>query len=1228
MKWTFAINKSSYFNVVNEDELIWNCPKDVKKGELILIYTGDPYKHIEFVFTAKTNPFENENIRKMYNTQAIYVHNKIRLNEPITLKELRKNPVMSNWGAVKGNFIKSHWKMNEKEWNEMKKLILHKNPEIKDALESLLNNNSSECHNDNHRGRAHITRDTCYLIGSNDDIVVEEDLEKLLIESVGDNEDYWNAYFQNCIKENCVRYNIESARSLGLIDCDSLKLTGLGHELVNALEEDEVFTYNYGIGTKRFFYKLAQNDEIIKTAMDILKENESLRFWSPKCDRTQRVIWEYHQDNNEFVCDEKKYPECADCDHDVLNHVDQTSLVLETLKKTGKRSGFVFWFTSRVTPMHLTGQEPAYNGQTIYWDKKEDAIMQGQSTQDFSSNWVFAVNKENFNKLTDDVRWNSALEVKKDDLILFYRGEPESAITDIFKAKTDPYDDTETKEAIGGKAINLHKIATIRNPISWETLKNNPILKEWAGVKMNFGRSHFKTSDKVWDELKRLILEKNPELEDLISKGTGPSIPKPFQIINKLFDEFKTTYLPINEGIEHTNKYEKERLKVNNYFEMINDDTDAIYDVDDPPINHLLPIKEPSVAPAAVGDIKAFGYKNEDLPGLTIAIRDLINNLIENESKTAQKDLISTFKHSDYKSGFQTAMLTPTLYYLKPDFWFINKKTVATFNLLSELTGDNEKISGILEEYVDNNEKVHNLVAKIKEFIPELDFESFDAFCHWMSSNDLGNYANDKEKFRQWLIDHGFVTTPEYRSFQEFLTKKNYLYSPETVENYLLSLKVKPFVILTGNSGTGKTKIAQLFAQYLLEKNRDKKYILTTVKPSKSSIKYNLWTLDRSDLKPLNLDLEKYFEIKVENIPTSAKLSMSPRLWYEDPSGNIKAMLEKEANTNPNKELKIQLMINSYDSNIYEIVPVGANWTENRHLLGFFNVIDKNYQTTPALNLILTAEKVIISPHFLILDEMNLSHVERYFADFLSAMESDESIPLHSSDDDEIPRDLDIPRNLLVIGTVNVDETTYMFSPKVLDRANTIEFSTYPAKDYMHNSDENEAPKGDIEYLENPLSDLETRKLTVEDLKEHLKDVNINTNDSLWDVLADEIQAFQDVLGKAGFDFGFRVINEILRFMYVAWVYEGKPEIWDNWMRYFDAQIKQKMLPKLHGSQRVLEEVLKDLFELCYIDTVDSPPRYFEKLSTDPSVKYLESALKIQEMDKVLNEQRYVSFIN
>jgi len=81
-------------------------------------------------------------------------------------------------------------------------------------------------------------------------------------------------------------------------------------------------------------------------------------------------------------------------------------------------------------------------------------------------------------------------------------------------------------------------------------------------------------------------------------------------------------------------------------------------------------------------------------------------------------------------------------------------------------------------------------------------------------------------------------------------------------------------------------------------------------------------------------------------------------------------------------------------------------------------------------------------PHFLILDEMNLSHVERYFADFLSVMESKEDIPLYSEGtvDNGVPPKLNVPSNLFIIGTVNIDETTNMFSPKVLDRANTIEF--------------------------------------------------------------------------------------------------------------------------------------------------------------------------------------------
>jgi len=69
---------------------------------------------------------------------------------------------------------------------------------------------------------------------------------------------------------------------------------------------------------------------------------------------------------------------------------------------------------------------------------------------------------------------------------------------------------------------------------------------------------------------------------------------------------------------------------------------------------------------------------------------------------------------------------------------------------------------------------------------------------------------------------------------------------------------------------------------------------------------------------------------------------------------------------------------------------------------------------------------------------MNLSHVERYFADLLSAIESGEDIPLYTGEERKageqiVPRKMSLPTNLFVIGTVNVDETTYMFSPKVLD---------------------------------------------------------------------------------------------------------------------------------------------------------------------------------------------------
>ena len=83
-----------------------------------------------------------------------------------------------------------------------------------------------------------------------------------------------------------------------------------------------------------------------------------------------------------------------------------------------------------------------------------------------------------------------------------------------------------------------------------------------------------------------------------------------------------------------------------------------------------------------------------------------------------------------------------------------------------------------------------------------------------------------------------------------------------------------------------------------------------------------------------------------------------------------------------------------------EVVAVGADWTDNRPLLGFQNLLaegGKTYIAPPALRIIIRAIENPGKPHFLILDEMNLSHVERYFSDFLSSMESKEPLKLHDS---------------------------------------------------------------------------------------------------------------------------------------------------------------------------------------------------------------------------------------
>ena len=83
---------------------------------------------------------------------------------------------------------------------------------------------------------------------------------------------------------------------------------------------------------------------------------------------------------------------------------------------------------------------------------------------------------------------------------------------------------------------------------------------------------------------------------------------------------------------------------------------------------------------------------------------------------------------------------------------------------------------------------------------------------------------------------------------------------------------------------------------------------------------------------------------------------------------------------------------------------------------------------------------------------------------------------------------------------------------------------------------------GDLNYLLNPLSNIEIRDENINQLKNRLKDIKTGEGITLWDELSSNINIIQEILKKADFDFGFRTINEIVRFMYVAWEYDKNIE--------------------------------------------------------------------------------------
>ncbi len=345
-----------------------------------------------------------------------------------------------------------------------------------------------------------------------------------------------------------------------------------------------------------------------------------------------------------------------------------------------------------------------------------------------------------------------------------------------------------------------------------------------------------------------------------------------------------------------------------------------------------------------------------------------------------------------------------------------------------------------------------------------------------------------------------------------FMKKNSFILEKDMLNNYFLSLKTKPFLILAGISGTGKSKLIRLFANAIGATTEDGQYNIISVKP---------------------------------------------------------------------------------------------DWNDSTELFGYKNINDEFIpgKLTNIIKLASSPENTD-KPYFICLDEMNLARIEYYLSEYLSIIESrkfkngeivtEELFHNNYLTSESEYSGLKIPQNIYIIGTVNMDDTTFAFSRKVLDRANTIEFSDVDL-------DTLDFEEGECEPIPIDNNFLKSSFLNIKEALDYDKEFVKETND--------KVKAINEILKKGNKNFGYRVRDEIVFYML-----ENKIAGLLDEDIAFDYQIMQKILPTISGSDEYIKDILIKLFNYCIIDEVISTTGDYvkacEKVAPD-KIKYKKSAKKI-----------------
>jgi hypothetical protein len=537
-----------------------------------------------------------------------------------------------------------------------------------------------------------------------------------------------------------------------------------------------------------------------------------------------------------------------------------------------------------------------------------------------------------------------------------------------------------------------------------------------------------------------------------------------------------------------------------------------------------------------------------------------------------------------------------------------------------------------------------------------------------------------------------------YEAYYKHYEDLGFNFDRGLLTSYCLSLRTKPFVILSGISGTGKTKIAQFFGAPALAASQKTlpaaapaasaaptgNWVIMTVTDGISSgdgranFKYRdldalLSPAEIATIQPLIDQLRKSgaednicdpFEFTID---TPDGQSLKAMAYLQRASSPLLRVRFKSKHGEPHYDstsyfaknykhgtvLKLEkigdkrLRIVSVDDKIVIakaqelekeerkhvknscFISVRSDWTDATPLFGHYNFVDQRYHLTPTLNFILTAHEHPDMPFFLILDEMNLAKVEHYFSDFLSCLESrhiengkltQEPIHIHSDSGwlstnneyfDLIGPTLALPANLFVTGTVNIDEFTYMFSSKVLDRANAIELNDVDIKAYGSGATQAGASTFVLKDFPN---------LAQFELPQKTDFQNVPADAKAF------LTAVHAILEKHHLHFGYRVINEVSRYILNAQIYcEDHIGLVDQ---AIDRQLVQKVFPKFNGPQSKLDIPVRELLTLITTGAQGAAMEWdaVEKLDAS-TTKYPLAAAKLKRMSKALTLNGFANFI-